>query len=66
MPARIVALPARKVGLPDELPAELAEASPAMRSRLEVPAPSPPDVRPPPSRLLARPRLPDLDRTDSS
>jgi exoribonuclease R len=57
-------VPARKVGLPDELPAELAEGLAAIRSGLEVPDAFPADVLVAAEQAAAQPRLPDLDRTD--
>ena len=57
-------MPARKVGLPDELPAELAEGLAAIRSSLEVPDAFPAEVQAAAEQAAARPRLPELDRTD--
>jgi exoribonuclease R len=57
-------VPARKVGLPDELPPELADGLAAIRSSLEVPEAFPAEVLVAAEQAAAKPRLPDLDRTD--
>ncbi len=57
-------MPARKVGLPDELPADLAAGLAAIRTRLEVPESFPEDVLTAAEKAAADPRLPDRDRTD--
>ena len=57
-------MPARKVGLPDELPAELADGLAAIRARLEVPDAFPAEVLAAAEQAVAHPRLPDVDRTD--
>jgi exoribonuclease R len=57
-------VPARKVGLPDELPADLAAGLAAIRTGLEVPDDFPPEVLTAAEQAAAHPRLPDRDRTD--
>jgi exoribonuclease R len=57
-------MPARKVGLPAEPPAELAAALAAIRTELEVPEEFPVDVVAAAARAACSPRLPHLDRTD--
>ena len=57
-------MPARGVGLPAELPAELAAGLAFIRTELEVPDEFPPDVVAAAERAASSPRLPDLDRTD--
>jgi exoribonuclease R len=57
-------VPARKVGLPDDLPAELADGLAAVRSSLEVPDSFPAEVLAAAEQAAAGPRLPDRDRTD--
>ena len=57
-------MPARKVGLPDELPSELADGLAAIRTSLEVPDAFPTEVLATAERAAAEPRLPDRDRTD--
>jgi exoribonuclease R len=57
-------VPARKVGLPDDLPAELADGLAAVRSSLEVPDSFPAEVLAAAEQAAAEPRLPDQDRTD--
>lgn len=58
MPARIVALPS------DAAPTSLEEALAELRTRLAVPADFPTEVTAAAERAAARPRLPELDRTD--
>jgi exoribonuclease R len=57
-------MPAREVGLPKELPAELADGLAAIRTELEVPDGFPPDVVAAAEQAVAAPRLPERDRTD--
>ncbi|HZA03030.1 MAG TPA: RNB domain-containing ribonuclease [Propionibacteriaceae bacterium] len=57
-------MPALQVGLPEELPAELAAGLAAIRTELEVPEEFPPDVVAAAERAAAAPRLPEVDRTD--
>ena len=57
-------MPARKVGLPDELPPELADGLAAIRASLEVPEGFPAEVLAAAEQAAAKPRLPDRDRTD--
>ena len=57
-------MPARKVGLPDELPPELADGLAAIRAGLEVPDAFPAEVLAAADQAVAHPRLPDVDRTD--
>ena len=57
-------MPARKVGLPDELPSELADGLAAIRTSLEVPDAFPTEVLAAAEQAAAEPRLPDRDRTD--
>ena len=57
-------MPARKVGLPDELPLELADGLAAIRTSLEVPEGFPAEVLAAAEQAAAQPRLPDRDRTD--
>jgi exoribonuclease R len=57
-------VPARKVGLPEELPADLAAGLAAIRTSLEVPDGFPADVIAAAEHAAANPRLPDRDRTD--
>jgi exoribonuclease R len=57
-------VPAREVGLPDELPPDLAAGLADIRAKLEVPDAFPPDVVAAAEQAAAQPRLPDQDRTD--
>lgn len=57
-------MPVRKVGLPGDVPADLAEALAALRAKLEVPGDFPPEVRAAADQAAAHPRWPELDRTD--
>jgi len=57
-------MPAREVGLPKELPAELADGLAAIRTELEVPDDFSPDVVAAAEDAVVAPRLPELDRTD--
>ena len=57
-------MPARRVGLPKELPDELAAGLTAIRTQLEVPDDFPAEVVAAAERAAAAPRLPELDRTD--
>ncbi len=57
-------MPARKVGLPEKLPSELADGLAAIRTSLEVPDAFPIEVLATAERAAAEPRLPDRDRTD--
>ena len=57
-------MPAREVGLPKELPAELADGLAAIRTELEVPDEFPAEVLAAAERASAVPRLPEVDRTD--
>ncbi len=57
-------MPARKVGLLDGAPADLATAFAEVRSQLHVPADFPPAVLAAAERAGRDVRLPDLDRTD--
>jgi exoribonuclease R len=57
-------VPARKIGLPDELPPELADGLAAIRTSLEVPAAFSAEVLAAAEQAAAEPRLPDRDRTD--
>ncbi len=57
-------MPARKVGLPDDVPADLERALAILRTKLEVPADFPVEVTQAGERAAAAPRLPELDRTD--
>jgi exoribonuclease R len=57
-------VPARKVGLPDELPSELADGLETIRTSLEVPDTFPAEVLAAAERAASEPRLPDRDRTD--
>jgi exoribonuclease R len=57
-------MPAREVGLPRELPAELATGLTAIRTELEVPDEFPAEVIAAAERAASSPRLPTEDRTD--
>jgi exoribonuclease R len=57
-------MPAREVGLPDEVPPELVAGLAAIRARLEVVDAFPPEVLAAAEQAAADPRLPELDRTD--
>ena len=57
-------MPARKVGLPEELPADLAAGLASIRASLEVPDAFPAEVLAAAEQAAAEPRLPDRDRTD--
>jgi exoribonuclease R len=57
-------MPARKLGLPPVVPAELAEGLAAIRATAEVPSDFPVEVQAAADKAAAAPRLPDLDRTD--
>ena len=57
-------MPAREVGLPKELPAELADGLAAIRTELEVPDEFPAEVLAAAEDAVAAARLPELDRTD--
>ena len=57
-------MPARKLGLPAEVPEDLAEGLAAIRATAEVPSDFPTEVLAAAEQAAARPRLPDLDRTD--
>src|SRR4051794_26691530 len=57
-------MPARKVGMPEDVPDDLVEGLAALRARLEIPADFPPDVLAAAEQAASRPRLPSLDRTD--
>ena len=57
-------MPARRVGLPPELPAELATGLTAIRAELAVPDQFPAEVAAAAERASSAPRLPELDRTD--
>ena len=57
-------MPARKIGLPPDVPPDLARGLAALRATLEVPADFDPAVTAAAEQAAARPRLPDLDRTD--
>jgi len=56
-------VPVREVGLPSEVPTELAAGLSAIRTELEVPDEFPPDVVAAAEQAAATPRLPELDRT---
>jgi exoribonuclease R len=57
-------MPARKLGLPPVVPAELAKGLAAIRAGADVPSHFPLDVQVAAEKAAAEPRLPDLDRTD--
>ncbi|HEY5820759.1 MAG TPA: RNB domain-containing ribonuclease [Propionibacteriaceae bacterium] len=57
-------MPARKVGLPNDVPEALARGLAAIRTTMDVPAEFPPEVVAAAEVAAADPRLPDLDRTD--
>jgi len=57
-------MPARKVGLPNEVPPDLAAGLAVIRTTLEVPADFDPSVTAAAEQAAAHPRLPELDRTD--
>ena len=57
-------MPARKLGFPPEVPAELAKGLAAIRAAADVPSDFPSEVQAAAERAAAEPRLPDLDRTD--
>jgi exoribonuclease R len=57
-------MPARKVGLPNDVPDTLAQGLAAIRTTLAIPAEFPADVLAAAEQAAAHPRLPELDRTD--
>ena len=57
-------MPARKVGLPTDVPDDLARGLAAIRERLSIPTEFPADVLAAAEGAAARPRLVDHDRTD--
>ena len=57
-------MPARKLGLPPVVPAELAQGLAAIRATAEVPSEFPVEVQAAAEKAAIEPRLPDLDRTD--
>ena len=57
-------MPAREVGLPKDLPTELADGLAAIRTELEVPDEFPAEVLAAAEDAVAAPRFPELDRTD--
>ena len=57
-------MPARRVDLPPEAPADLADGLAAIRTELEVPDEFPAEVLAAAERASAVPRLPEVDRTD--
>ncbi len=57
-------MPARKVGLPSDVPEALARGLVAIRVAMQVPDDFPPEVLAAAERAVAAPRLPELDRTD--
>jgi exoribonuclease R len=57
-------VPARKLGLPPVVPAELAQGLAAIRATAEVPSDFPPEVQAAAEKAADTPLLPDLDRTD--
>ncbi len=57
-------MPARKVGLPNDVPDALARGLADLRAKLDIPADFPPEVVAAAERAAAAPRLPELDRTD--
>jgi exoribonuclease R len=57
-------MPARKLGLPPVVPEELAKGLAAIRATAEVPLEFPVEVEVAAEKAAAKPRLPDLDRTD--
>ncbi len=61
-------MPARKIGIPADVPegpaGALAQGLAGIRTRLEVPGEFPPEVTAAAEQAAARPRLPELDRTD--
>jgi exoribonuclease R len=57
-------MPARKVGLPSDVPEDLEQGLAALRDRLAISMDFPADVTDAAERAAAEPRMPDLDRTD--
>ena len=57
-------MPARKLGLPRDVPEELAQGWAAVRAATEVPSDFPVEVTAAAEKAAVEPRLPDLDRTD--
>jgi exoribonuclease R len=57
-------MPARKVGLPPEVPPALADGLATIRSTMSIPADFPPEVLACAAESVTHPRLPELDRTD--
>ncbi|MCW2804337.1 MAG: putative ribonuclease [Propionibacteriaceae bacterium] len=57
-------MPARKVGLPNDVPQALSDGLAAVRAKLEVPEAFPDEVTQAARQAAANPRWPDLDRTD--
>jgi exoribonuclease R len=57
-------MPAPKLGLPPVVPEELAKGLAAIRATAEVPSEFPAEVQTAAEQAAAKPRLPDLDRTD--
>jgi exoribonuclease R len=57
-------VPARKVGLPSDVPDDLSRGLAAIRERLEISEEFPADVVTAAERAAESPRLADLDRTD--
>lgn len=57
-------MPARKVGLPNDVPEDLARGLAALRTRMSIALDFPADVLAAAERAADQPRLPDLDRTD--
>jgi exoribonuclease R len=57
-------MPARKVGLPSDVPASLAHGLAAIRTTMGIPADFPAEVLAAGQQAARQPRLPELDRTD--
>lgn len=57
-------MPARKVGLPGDVPQSLARGLVAIRAAMQVPDDFPADVVAAAEQAVAAPRLPEVDRTD--
>jgi exoribonuclease R len=57
-------MPVRKLGLPGDVPEELAQGLAAVRAATEVPPDFPAEVQAAAEKAAVEPRLPDLDRTD--
>ena len=57
-------MPARQLGLPRDVPEELAQSLAAVRAATEVPSDFPVEVQAVAEKAAVEPRLPDLDRTD--